>query len=394
MSIEESFELIRKGLSVAIKESNEKKIRNEILADFLAKSELLAVKVNDENNFEVKRVLEQEQSDDFVKGFKEEAQNYSFNLETLYKIKSYFGKREIQGRIENFSLLFIVLNMVNRDSNFVLDKATFLKIFGMAIYNNNKIFEKKVKERNKCLNSEDYFLRKETKAVINLKPYFNAFGDVIANDDTVTLVDNLFDLFATYYNDEESDKLMEECNLNATTFIEYIYKQLLVANSNKKYIEDDLIPLEEKIISKNERRQLKEQQRLNEQELATYFDGEKILRACDSFEEFITLVNSCNLTNEDKDRIISKMNTFLSKETISNSIAFLTEEEKEIYKLAQEKQLGNVQIKDYLDEINILLEMFNDNISKEDKDYIENEVRKIIKSLGFILNVNSLSLTF
>lgn len=223
MSIEEIFELIRKGISSAIKESNEGKIRNEIIADFLDKSAILAVKVNDKNNFDVKRVLEQEQSDNFVKAFQEEAQNYSFNLETFYKIKSYFGKREIQGRVDNFSLLFVVLNMVNRDSNFVLDKGMFLKVFGMAIYNNNKIFEKRVKERNKCLNSEDYFLRKETKAVINLKPYFNAFGDVIANYDTVTLVDNLFDLFATYYDNEESDKLIEECNLNATTFIEYIY---------------------------------------------------------------------------------------------------------------------------------------------------------------------------
>ncbi len=397
MSIEEIFELIRKGISSAIRESNEEKIRNEFLADFLDKSKFLAVKVNNKpykNNLEVKRILEQEQSDNFVKAFQEEAQNYSFNLETLYKIKSYFGKREIQGRVENFSLLFVVLNMVNRDSNFVLDKGMFLKVFGMAIYNNNKIFEKRVKERNKCLNSKDYFLRKETKAVINLKPYFNAFGDVIANDDTITLVDNLFDLFATYYDNEESDKLLEECNFNATSFIQYINEQLLIANSNKKYIEDDLAPLSEKTISKSERRQLKEQQRLNEQELATYCDGKNILRSCDSLEGFITLVNSCNLTNENKDRIISKMNTFLSKETISSNIAFLTDEEKEIFKLAQEKQIGNIQIKDYLSEINILLEMFHDNISKEDKEYIENEVRNIIKSLGFILNINPLSLTF
>ena len=366
-----------------------------MIADFLDKSAILAVKVNEKNNFDVKRVLEQEQSDVFVKEFKQEAQNYSFNLETLYKIKSYFGKRDIQGRVENFSLLFIVLNLVNKDTNFFLDEAIFLKIFGMAIYNNNRIFEKRIKERNKCLNSKDYFLRKETEAVINLKPYFNAFGDVIANDDVTTLVNNLFDLFATYYDNEESDKLMEECNFNATTFIKYIYEQLLVVNSNKTYIEDDLGPkIDEEFMSKKQRRKLLEQQRLNEQELATYFDGEKILRPCSSLEEFENLLDTCDLNEENKTKIVKKMQTFLSENDKLKKISFLTLEEQEIYKLALKKQLGNIQIKELIEEINILLEMNNEEISKEDKEYLESKVRDLITILSFKLNRNTPTLLF
>lgn len=396
MTIEEIFKLIKKGFSDYIKEISEEKSRNELIANFLDKSDIIAVKLNDssyKSKYEVQKVLPKEESATYVETFREKVTESNYNLETLNLIKSYFGKEEIQGKVENFSLFFVVLNIINKNIGFVIDKEMFARIFGMAIYNNNRIYDKSPKEKNKGLNVQDDAFRKETTAIIKLKPYFSYSGSIIANDDVITFVDGLFDLFETYYDNPESDIIMEDCNFNATLFIEYMQEQLLIANSNKRYMDDDLGTnyLEATKVSKKERREIIEHQRQDEQELARYFDGEKILIPCASIEKFISLVNSCNLSEENKKRIITKMQTFMSKE--NDRIQFLSDEEQEIYKLAIEKQLGNIQVKTYLEEIYILLEMHKEGLSSEDKLCIENEVQAIIKSLGFLLNVRTTSLS-
>lgn len=75
----------------------------------------------------------------------------------------------------------------------------------------------------------------------------------------------------------------------------------------------------------------------------------------------------------------------MSKE--DNKISFLTLEEQEIYKLATEKQLGNIQVKNIIEEINMFLEMYPSS-SSEDKEYIQEEVKSLITNLRYILNVN------
>lgn len=302
MTIEEIFKLIKKGFSDYIKEISEEKSRNELIANFLDKSNILAVKLNDssyKSKYEVQKVLPKEESDAYVETFREKVTESNYNLETLNLIKSYFGKKEIQGKVENFSLFFVVLNIINKNIGFVIDKEMFARIFGMAISNNNRIYDKSPKEKNKGLNAKDSAFKKETTAIINLKPYFSSNGSIIANDDVITFVDGLFDLFETYYDNPDSDLIMEDCNFNATLFIEYMQEQLLKASSNVKQEEKEVKEVKE-VISKK-------QLRLNEQELAKYCDGEKILIPCESLEEFKKLVYSCYLSDEQSIRIITKM---------------------------------------------------------------------------------------
>ncbi len=390
MSIEEIFDLIRKKLGNYIKQSDLERKEFEYISNFLKKSNNNLY----EKHFEEKKAINEELKNKYICEYIKAAEDYEGNEKAYSLISSYFGKNKIQRKVTNFSTLFVVLNIINKDVDFVINTEIFAKIFGMAIYNNNRIYEKSPKEKNKDLNNSDRSIRKETQAVLSLKPYFSSDGSILANDDETKFINSLFDLFALYFDFSFSDLLKDEFDYSMLLLLKLMKNQLSVANSNKTYIEDDLGVVGKKVISKSERRELMEQQRLNEQELATYYDGEKILRACNSLEEFMTLVNSCNLSGENRTRIITKMQTFLNNNSSLKKISFLTLEEQEIYKIAQERQFGNIQVKELVGEIELFLEMNNENISKEDKECIENEVKEKLSRLKWILSNATLKLSF
>lgn len=395
MSIEEIFNLIRKNLNEFTKEISEEKEQAEFMASFLEKSKIISVRLNEKSygrNFEFMNIFKKEKRDKYISDYKEKVKEYNQDLELCNSIKLYFGKNQFQKKVINFSALFVVLNLVNDSIDSSIDKDMFAKIFGMAIYNNNKIYERSPKEKNQDLNSSDIVQKKEAQAVLNLKPYFSSDGSVIANENVNLFIDSIFELFALYFDFCESEMSQKKCGFSAILLIKQMKEQLLAANSAKLNSLESCSNNTNVMLSKKQRRDLIEQLRINEQELAKYFDGEKILIPCNSIEEFSDLVKSCNLSEEDKNRIISKMKTFLDRNKALNNILFLTLEEQKVYKAAIEKQIGNVQIKAYLEEINLLLEMYKETLSIEDKKYIENEVRILIKSLGFLLNIKPMSL--
>lgn len=312
-------------------------------------------------------------------------------IEELRDFREIFGKSHLLKKVVDFATFLINLNFINYNLENSIDKKIIAQIIGMAIYNNNKIYEKK-EALEEDLNSKNSRLRKECQAVTALKPYFAFDGTIIANTDVDLFVNRLTDLFSVNPTRNINTIVPKEKDFPVSMLIELLKENLLEVNRNKPKVVEPSNTTVKPIATKMERRQIMEQSRQNEQELATYCDGEQILRPCASIEEFEILVNGCNLSEENKTRIITKMNTFLNKNNSLEKISFLSMEEQEIYKLALEKQLGNIQVKKVIEEINMLLEMNDDSISKEAKEYIESEIKSLIERLSFILNSNSIAL--
>lgn len=376
MPIEEVFDLIKKAINnkpIKYFEDKIKEIKN--FQAFITKNKLISLEKQStwaRKSLDMENVFETGKFKELAIDFERRIAEYEEKCAMCRDVKSYFGKNQIVKKVINFSDFLILLNMINVDIDYVIDEKMFARIIGLAIYNNNRIYEKSSKALNKDLNSESILIRRETEIIRALKPYFNASGNIIANEHVSFFVNKLYDLFEPYF-DEEKDKEVIECQEYDPVSVIFLMKRQLF-DANSKVVSQK----QKEVISKN-------QLRLNEQELAKYYDGEKILIPCESLEEFKKLVYSCYLSDEQSARIISKMETFMSKE--DNKILFLTLEEQKIYKLAIEKQLGNIRIKNIIEEINMLLEMYPSS-SSEDKEYIEEEIKSLISNLRYILKVN------
>ena len=312
------------------------------------------------------------------------------HLTTLRQNREFFGKSRILKKVVDFEAFFANLNYINYILEFPIDREIIAKIIGNAIYTNNEIYDRNKKELENDLNSKHSFLRKECQLVRELNSYFNKEGEVIANLDISEFLLDLTMLFNINQDRTIKREIPIDKQFSHTELIGIMTNNLLEVNKNIQVVQEKIIL--SPIITKKERRQLVEQQRLNQQELATYFDGEKILRPCSSLEEFENLLNTCDLNEENKTRIVKKMESFLNKNDDLRKISFLTLEEQKIYKLSLNKKLGNSQIKELIDEIDLLLDMNNESLSKEDKECLENEVKTLIERLKFILNINVLSL--
>lgn len=380
MTLEESFKLIRDLLDDAIKHYDDTIGQLENY-DAIVERDI-------RNRPNLKDALEVRKK---YKSLKEEMGNVVLEskkrCERISQTREFFGKSHILKKVVDFEAFLINLNHINFVLNNSIDNKIIAQIIGMAIYNNNKIYEKKG-NLEKDLNSKYVYLRKECQEVVALKPYFREDGTIIANDDVDLFVNSLTALFTVNHDRTIEIEIPKEKVFTVSMLIELLKENLLEVNRNKpKVVEPSNITIKP-IVTKMERREIIEQQRLKEQELATYFDGEQILRLCASIEEFEILVNACNLSEENKTRIISKMNTFSNKNSSLEKISFLSMEEQEIYKLALEKQLGNFQVKELIEEIHTLLEMYKEDISNEDKKCIEDEIKTIIERLRFMLNIN------
>lgn len=383
MTLEETFKIIREFLNDGIKhyENNIEKIKtldgevcHKLQTGYFSRRELK------ENLKKYKQ--QKEEGEEIILDSQQK-------LDAIRIMRGFFGKSHIMKKVVDFEVFLINLNYINFVLDSVIDNSLIAQIIGMAIYNNNKIYEKK-SNLEKDLNSKYDYLRKESQAVVTLKPYFREDGTVIANNNVDLFVNSLTTLFTVC-----SDRIInigampKEKEFTVFMLIELMKENLLEANRNKPKVVEPSNTAIKPIATKMERRQIMEQSRQNEQELATYFDGEQILRPCTSMEEFEILVNKCNLSEENKTRIITKMNTFLNKNSSVEKISFLPMEEQEIYILALEKQFGNIQIKEVIEEIDLLLEMYKEDLSTEDKKCIEDEVKTIIERLRFMLNINA-----
>lgn len=397
MTTEEAFKIIRNFLDevIGIYKNQIEELEEQI--SFIEKGKVLAVtgykKWAETGKAEVDNILEIKEFAELKERIKETILEQKEKYSACCRTRECFGKKGIIKKVVDIEAFFINLNVINYGLKNIIDRETIAKIIGMVIYTNNSIYEKKKTELENALNSEHSYLKKECQAVISLKPYFNSDGTIIANSNIGLFVENLTTLFTVYVDRNIDTGIPKEEYFSVSMLIDLMIEELLKANRNKPKVVEPSNTAIHPIVTKKERRQIREQLRQNEQELATYFDGEQILRPCASIEEFESLVNSCNLNFENKTRIINKMKTFLSKSNFLNEIPFLNKEEQEIYKLAIEKQLGHVQVKTYLDDLYTLLEMYKEDLSSEDKICIENEVQTIIKSLEFLLNVRTTSLS-
>lgn len=387
MSIEEAFKIIRNFLDEGIKslkkniaeiEEIDKKVELYLNPNIISPDEIILKKKSD-----IAKYIEYR--DKAHKGSLESKEK----IEKLYEFREHFGKAHLLKKVIDFEAFLINLNKTNFVLEFPIDNDTIAKIIGHAIYNNNAIYEKSRKELNKDLNHQNELQREECQIVRNLKPYFNAQGEVIANQDVFLFREYIFELFTLYPDREKVKEIPEDKEFSIFMLINLLTEHLLEANQKQVKVEG-VKPIIKPVLTKKEKREIEEQRRLNEQELATYFDGEQILRACPNLEEFRILVDACNLSTEDKKRIKTKMQTFLNSNSSLEKISFLSMEEQEIYKLALEKQLGNTQVKELIKEIHTLLEMNYEEISTEDKIFIENEVKDIINRMKYILNIATL----
>lgn len=387
MSIEEIFKALRRT-------------NNSILKEFIEDMEELKKSINtlENNTFlsfnegpviidHFKKAFTDEHIEKEKQRLKDELSITEIAYDIFLQIKNCLGKNRIMGKVFDFGKFYIGLCHINKESTNNFDINVIAKIIGMAIYNNNALYETNPKSLDKDLLNEG----SETKAVLELKPYFNKEGDVVSYGTPKHFIDNLFILFEDSIITNDENMFKQEYGTNFEALIRFLSYKLIDAKPIKEEttIIETTIKKDIPKLNKEERRRKRAKQRQNEQELATYFDGEQILRSCESIEVFEKLVLSCYLNEEQSIRIITKMKTFMSKE--ENKIPFLTLEEQEIYKLAIEKQLGNIRIKNIIEEINMLLEMYPSS-SSEDKEYIQEEVKSLISNLRYILKVNSAEL--
>lgn len=396
MTTEEAFKIIRNFLDevIGIYKNQIEELEEQI--SLIEKSKVLAVagykKWAETGKAEVYNILATKEFTELKEKNKATILESEEKYSACCRTRECFGKKGIIKKVVDIEAFFINLNIINYGLKNIIDRETIAKIIGMVIYTNNSIYEKKKTELENVLNSEHSYLKKECQAVISLKPYFNSDGTIIANSNIGLFVENLTTLFTVYVDRNIDTGIPKEEYFSVSMLIDLMIEELLKANRNKPKVVEPSNTAIHPIVTKKERRQIREQLMQNEQELATYFDGEQILRPCASIEKFKLLVDNCNLSEENKARIISKMNTFLNKNSSLEKISFLSMEEQRMYKLALEKQLGNIQIKKVIEEINMLLEMNDDSISKEEKEYIENEVKALIDRLNFILNSKSIVL--
>ena len=391
MTIEETFKIIRKFLNDGIKHY-EDTIKE--LEEMIKDDDELINPVNVSPKTLLSKFKYQEDVDKFLQS-RESTKKILFDskkhLKTIRQNREFFGKSHILKKVVDFEAFFANLNYMNYVLEFPFDREIIAKIIGMAIYTNNEIYDRNKKELENDLNSKHSFLRKESHLVRELKPYFNKDGEVITNSDISEFLFDLTMLFSINHDRIIEQKIPLDKQFSVSELIGLLTNNIIETNKNQVIVEEQKKVIDT-IITKKERRQLVEQQRLNEQELATYFDGGKILRACDSLEDFVLFINSCNLNAENKTRIINKMQTFLNKNDDLRKISFLSQEEQKIYKLSLNKKLGNSQVKELIDEIDLLLDMNNESLSKEDKECVENEVKALIERLKFKITFNSLSL--
>ena len=165
MTIEEAFKIIRNFLNDGIKHYEDviKEIE-EMMKDDNEKINPINVPPKD-------LLLEfksREKVDKFLQG-REKTKKILFDskrkLKTIRQNREFFGKSHILKKVIDFEAFFANLNYINYILEFPFDRELIVKIIGMAIYTNNEIYDKNLKELESDLNSKHGFLRKESQLV-------------------------------------------------------------------------------------------------------------------------------------------------------------------------------------------------------------------------------------
>lgn len=249
------------------------------------------------------------------------------------------------------------------------------KIIGMTIFFNSQYASK---HKNHHIKNID---------IINkLTQYYNQDGSFKYNEDIATFQNLIESLFEE--NPIESDIYLyatgKKANISVTDLIN------LLKSSNEK-LKDNSIQTPTKEKMKKESYELSSKTIKALQELRKYYKNGTIIEIPKNLEEFYRMLEDCELDEKEKlyiinlieQKILEKKNNILSK--------YLTIEEKDIYEESirllstlNNNNYDTYTLKQYIEELQTIFNILEENLSEEDRKYLLNDITNIIVQLSQI----------
>lgn len=281
-----------------------------------------------------------------------------------------FENDKIKDPINNMEELYQQLNYTSLS----IDEIS--KIIGMAIAFNTKYAKRNKKHNIKNIN------------IINaLSVYYNLDGTFKYNEDTKTFKD-LIELLLI--NDSYLNAVFEKLTKDFTTFsIEELVK-LLETNNEKlrnstTLLEETIKPKQTEIytISPNTIKAL--------QELRKYYKNGTIIEIPKNLEAFNKILDETNLDDLEKKYIISLIDEQIANKKSMIISKYLTKDEQITYKKSinllnsfTHSNSDTYTLKQYIEELQTILNMLETETNEEDKEYLLNEIPSIISELSLI----------
>lgn len=223
--------------------------------------------------------------------------------------------------------------------------------------------------------------------IINkLTQYYNQDGSFKYNEDIATFQNLIESLFEE--NPIESAIYLyatgKKSNISVTDLI-----NLLKSSNEKLKNSNTQTPTKEKIQKESYELSSKTIKAL--QELRKYYKNGTIIEIPKNLEEFYRMLEDCELDEKEKlyiinlieQKILEKKNNILSK--------YLTIEEKNIYEESirllstlNHNNYDTYTLKQYIEELQTIFNMLEENLSEEDRKYLLNDITNIIVQLSQI----------
>lgn len=223
--------------------------------------------------------------------------------------------------------------------------------------------------------------------IINkLTQYYNQDGSFKYNEDIATFQNLIESLFEE--NPIESAIYLyatgKKSNISVTDLI-----NLLKSSNEKLKNSNTQTPTKEKILKESYELSSKTIKAL--QELRKYYKNGTIIEIPKNLEEFYRMLEDCELDEKEKlyiinlieQKILEKKNNILSK--------YLTIEEKNIYEESirllstlNHNNYDTYTLKQYIEELQTIFNMLEENLSEEDRKYLLNDITNIIVQLSQI----------
>ena len=249
------------------------------------------------------------------------------------------------------------------------------RIIGMAIS-----FNSNYAKRNKKHNI------KNIDIIEKLAQYYNQDGTFKYNEDVITFK-NLIEKYDLSNTDE--DELFYTIFDTKEKYSIMDLVELLEKNNQKIKNNEDNLVLEDNIEKYDYTISLKTREFL--QELKKYYKNGTIIAIPENLEEFYRLLENSELAEQEKKYIINLIGEELTKQRNTIILKYLNKNEQLIYekstKLLDSFNYTNgdtYALKQYIEELQTILNMLEKETIKENKDYLLSEVPTIIEGLSLI----------
>ena len=227
---------------------------------------------------------------------------------------------------------------------------------------------------------------KNIDIIEKLAQYYNQDGTFKYNEDVITFK-NLIEKYDLSNTDE--DELFYTIFDTKEKYSIMDLVELLEKNNQKIKNNEDNLVLEDNIEKYDYTISLKTREFL--QELKKYYKNGTIIAIPENLEEFYRLLENSELAEQEKKYIINLIGEELTKQRNTIILKYLNKNEQLIYekstKLLDSFNYTNgdtYALKQYIEELQTILNMLEKETIKENKDYLLSEVPTIIEGLSLI----------